>query len=37
MNDVESSQNYVVPPNDLVPAIGTIDSNYQISNKNVGE
>jgi hypothetical protein len=26
----------VLPANDLVPVVGTVDSNYQLSNSNVG-
>jgi hypothetical protein len=36
MDDVESSQNAVLPANDLVPVVGTVDTNYQLSNAYVG-
>lgn len=36
MEDIESSQNSVLPANDLVPVVGTIDPNYQLSNTYVG-
>ena len=36
MEDIESSQNAVLPANDLVPVVGTVDSNYLLSNTYVG-
>jgi hypothetical protein len=36
MDDIESSQNAVLPANDLAPVVGTIDSNYILSNSFVG-